>query len=114
VNLVTRVIADALAEGYGMAKEEVAENLAARAPRKPGGPKPQAAPAAVDDTPSDEEAAAIAISTVFEPDLPEAAVVEDEIVIEAGTPEGPVEVVEETIVDVVPEAASEPASGEES
>ena len=83
VNLVTRVIADALAEGYGMAKEEVAENLAARAPRKPGGPKPQAAPAAVDDTPSDEEAAAIAISTVFEPDAPEAEVVEDEIVIEA-------------------------------
>ena len=109
VNLVTRVIADALAEGYGMAKEEVAENLAARAPRKPGGPKPQAAPAAVDDTPSDEEAAAIAISTVFEPDAPEAEVVEDEIVIEAAaeaeTPEGPVEVVEETIVDVVPEAA---------
>jgi hypothetical protein len=35
-------------------------------------------------------------------------------VAEAGTPEGPVEVVEETIVDVVPEAASEPASGEES
>ena len=118
VNLVTRVIADALAEGYGMAKEEVAENLAARAPRKPGGPKPQAAPAAVDDTPSDEEAAAIAISTVFEPDAPEAEVVEDEIVIEAvaetETPEGPVEVVEETIVDVVPEAAPEPASGEES
>jgi hypothetical protein len=105
-----------------MAKEEVAENLAARAPRKPGGPKPQAAPAAVDDTPSDEEAAAIAISTVFEPDAPEAEVVEDEIVIEAvaeaETPEGPVEVVEETIVDVAPEAAPEaapePASGEES
>jgi small subunit ribosomal protein S2 len=118
VNLVTRVIADALAEGYGMAKEEVAENLAARAPRKPGGPKPQAAPAAVDDTPSDEEAAAIAISTVFEPDAPEAEVVEDEIVIEAAaeveTPDGPVEVVEETTVDVVPEAAPEPASGEES
>ena len=81
VNLVTRVIADGLAEGYGMAKEEVAENLAARAPRKPGGPKPQAAPAAVDDTPSDEEAAAIAASTVFEPDAP-AAEVEEEIVIE--------------------------------
>ena len=68
-------------------------------------PKPQAAPAAVDDTPSDEEAAAIAISTVFEPDEPEA----DESPKtsrdrggwpSAETPEGPAEVVEETIVDV--------------
>ncbi len=81
VSLVTRVVADALAEGYGMAKEEVAENLAARAPR-PSGPKPQAAPASVDETPSDEEAAAIAASTVFEPDAPDTGVLEEEIVIE--------------------------------
>ena len=33
---------------------------------------------------------------------------------EAETPDGPVEVVEETIVDVAPDAAPEPASGEES
>jgi len=116
VNLVTRVIADGLAEGYGMAKEEVAENLAARAPRKPSGPKPQAAPAAVDDTPSDEEAAAIAATTVFEPDEP-AAEIEEEIVIEevaeVDTAAGPVEVVEETVVDVAVEGAPEPAAGKE-
>lgn len=70
VNLVARVIADGLAEGYGMAKEEVVER-ATRTPRlpAPGGAKPQAAPAAVDETPSEEEAAAIAASTVFEPDI---------------------------------------------
>jgi small subunit ribosomal protein S2 len=82
VNLVARVIADALAEGYGMVKEEVAEAVAARAPRKPGGPRPQAAPAAVDDTPTAEEAAAIAASTVFEPDAPTSEVEEPEIVVE--------------------------------
>ncbi|HTG48452.1 MAG TPA: 30S ribosomal protein S2 [Actinomycetota bacterium] len=75
VNLVTRVIADALAEGYGMAKEEAVERVTARAPRPVGGPKPQAAPAAVDETPSEEEAAAIAATTVFEPDQPEAEIV---------------------------------------
>jgi small subunit ribosomal protein S2 len=80
VNLVTRVVADALAEGYGMAKEEVAEKVAARAPRS--GAKPQAAPAAVDDTPSAEEAAAIAASTVFEPDVPSSEPEGDEIVAE--------------------------------
>ena len=72
VNLVTRVIADALAEGYGMAREEVVEAATARAPRAQGGARSQAAPAAVDDTPSAEEAAAIAASTVFEPDVPSA------------------------------------------
>jgi small subunit ribosomal protein S2 len=82
VNLVTRVIADGLAEGYGMAKEEVADAVAARAPRKPGGPRPQAAPAAVDDTPTAEEAAAIAASTVFEPDAPASEADEPEIVVE--------------------------------
>ena len=92
VSLVTKVVADALAEGYGMAKEDVVEARAARAPRQPGGPKPQAAPAAVDDTPSAEEAAAIAASTVFEPDTP-GADTEDEIVAEdavavAATTEG--------------------------
>ena len=62
VNLMTRVIADALDEGYGMAKEEVVEARTARAPRAASGPKPQAAPAAVEDMPSAEEAAAIAAS----------------------------------------------------
>jgi small subunit ribosomal protein S2 len=81
VNLVTRVVADALAEGYGMAKEEVAEKVAARAPRAAGA-KPQAAPAAVDDTPSVEEAREIAATTVFEPDVPSAEAEGDEIVAE--------------------------------
>jgi hypothetical protein len=65
-----------------MAKEEVAEKVAARAPRAAGGAKPQAAPAAVDETPSAEEAAAIAASTVFEPDVPSAEPEGDEIVAE--------------------------------
>ncbi|MGZ4149399.1 MAG: 30S ribosomal protein S2 [Actinomycetota bacterium] len=89
VNLVTRVIADALAEGYGMAKEEAVEKVTQRA-AVPSGPKPQAAPAAVDETPSHEEAEAIASSTVFEPDLPEDAAagaepeIEPEVVAESG------------------------------
>ena len=92
VSLVTRVVADALAEGYGMAKEEVAEARAPRQPRAAGGPKPQAAPAAVDDTPSAEEAAAIAASTVFEPDAPseeqEDEIVAEDVVAAVATPEG--------------------------
>ena len=74
VSLVTRVIADALAEGYGMAKDEAVERVAARSARPvaPAGPRPQAAPAAVDETPSAEEAAEIAATTVFEPDTPDA------------------------------------------
>ncbi len=91
VNLVTRVIADALAEGYGMAKEEAVEKVTQRA-AVPSGPKPQAAPAAVDETPSHEEAEAIASSTVFEPDLPEAPApdagseIEPEVVAETAEP----------------------------
>jgi small subunit ribosomal protein S2 len=73
VNLVTRVIADALAEGYGMAKDEAAERVISRtAAPAPAGPKSTAAPARVEEheTPSAEDAAAIAASTVFEPDAP--------------------------------------------
>src|SRR3954470_17320506 len=81
VSLVTRLVADALAEGYGMAKEDVIDKVTARAPRASGA-KPQAAPAAVDDTPSAEEAAAIAASTVFEPDVPSSEADGDEIVAE--------------------------------
>jgi small subunit ribosomal protein S2 len=84
VSLVTRVIADALAEGYGMAREEVVEARQPRQPRQTGA-KPQAAPAAVDDTPTAEEAAAIAASTVFEPDAP-AGETQDEIVAEDAAP----------------------------
>jgi small subunit ribosomal protein S2 len=101
VNLVTRVIADALAEGYGMAKEEVAEKVAARAPRATGA-KPQAAPAAVDDTPSVEEAREIAATTVFEPDVPSAEPEGDEIVAEDAP-------AEEAVSSAEPEGAPVPA-----
>jgi small subunit ribosomal protein S2 len=73
VNLVTRVVSDALAEGYGMAKDEIVEKATGQAMPSPTGAKPTAAPAAVDETPSPEDAAAIAASTVFEPDAPAAA-----------------------------------------
>ena len=75
VNLVTRVLADALAEGYGMAKDEIVEQ-ATGIPKLPASPavRSTAAPAAVDETPSPEDAAKIAASTVFEPDDPSPAV----------------------------------------
>ena len=74
VTLVTRVVADALAEGYGMAKEEVVERAVARKPTAAPRRSTTAAPAPADeDVPSAEDAAAIAASTVFEPDLPESA-----------------------------------------
>jgi len=78
VSLVTRILADALADGYGMAKDDIVERATAGTPRPAGGPRPQAAPAAVDETPSAEEAAEIAASTVFEPDLPEPEIVAEE------------------------------------
>ena len=105
VTLVTRVVADALAEGYGMAKEEVVEKVTARAPRS-GGAKPQAAPAAVDDTPSAEEAAAIAATTVFEPDVPSSEPEGDEIVAE-DAPAG--EVGDEQASSAEPEGTPVPA-----
>ena len=72
VSLVARVIADALAEGYGMAKEEVAEKAVARRPTAAPRRSPSAAPGPADaDVPSAEDAAKIAASTVFEPDQPE-------------------------------------------
>jgi single-stranded-DNA-specific exonuclease len=61
-------------EGYGM-KDDVIERSTTLAPPVPSGPRPQAAPAAVDETPSAEEAAAIAATTVFEPDVPEPEIV---------------------------------------
>jgi small subunit ribosomal protein S2 len=72
VSLVARVVADALAEGYGMAKEEVIEKSVARRPSAAPRRSTTAAPAPADeDVPSAEDAAAIAASTVFEPDLPD-------------------------------------------
>jgi small subunit ribosomal protein S2 len=72
VSLVARVIADALAEGYGMAKEEVVERAVARRPTAAPRRSASAAPGPADeDVPSAEDAAAIAASTVFEPDVPE-------------------------------------------
>ena len=78
VNLVTRVVADALAEGYGMAKDEIVEKATGQVLPAPAGAKPTAAPAAVDETPSPEDAAAIAATTVFEPDAPDTAASEPE------------------------------------
>ena len=80
VSLVTRVVADALAEGYGMAKDEDVERVASRSTTPaPSGPRSTAAPARVEEheTPSAEDAAKIAASTVFEPDVPEPAKADD-------------------------------------
>ncbi|HEX7247568.1 MAG TPA: 30S ribosomal protein S2 [Actinomycetota bacterium] len=94
VSLVARVVADALAEGYGMAKDEPAE--AAPAPARsgaPAGPRSTAAPARVEEseTPSAEDAAAIAKSTIFEPDAPEtsASAPADEPSVPADEPAAP-------------------------
>jgi small subunit ribosomal protein S2 len=70
VTLVTRVIADALAEGYGMAKDELIDRATGGMQPGASGSTPTAAPAAVDEVPSQEDAAKIAASTVFEPDAP--------------------------------------------
>ena len=71
VTLVTRIVADALAEGYGMAKDEMIEKASGgRGTSTASGPTPTAAPATVDEVPTAEVAAAIAASTVFEPDEP--------------------------------------------
>jgi small subunit ribosomal protein S2 len=80
VTLVARVIADGIAEGYGMAKDDIIEKATSSRPQVPS-PKTTAAPAAVDDTPSAEEAEQIAATTVFEPD-PEPIVPEPEIEVE--------------------------------
>ncbi len=61
VSLVTRVIADALAEGRGMAKDD----LIRRATGARDGPEVEAEPA---PEVSEERAAEIAATTVFEPD----------------------------------------------
>jgi hypothetical protein len=74
------VVADALAEGYGMAKDEVVEKATARRPTAAPRRSTTAAPAPADeDVPSAEDAAKIAASTVFEPDQPE----EPEVVVES-------------------------------
>jgi small subunit ribosomal protein S2 len=64
VTLVTRVIADALAEGRGMAKDDLME-------RATGEPSGTVVAADIEsDVESDEVAAEIAATTVFEPDVP--------------------------------------------
>jgi small subunit ribosomal protein S2 len=104
VNLVTRVIADALAEGYGMAKDEAVERVTSRtAAPAPAGPKSTAAPARVEEheTPSAEDAAAIAASTVFEPDTPSEPVDDETEPSEPGAGED----------ETVGASAAEPAEG---
>jgi small subunit ribosomal protein S2 len=66
VTLVTRVIADALAEGSGLAKDDLLAQAA-----RPAEPVVGAVASEVtDDVETDEVAAEIAASTVFEPDAP--------------------------------------------
>jgi small subunit ribosomal protein S2 len=91
VSLITRMIADALTEGRRMAKDELVE-------RATGQAEVQVEP----EVESEERAAEIAASTVFEPDVPTEAA-EPEVVAEPPAEETP---------EVVPDA--EVASEEES
>jgi small subunit ribosomal protein S2 len=95
VTLVTRIVADALAEGRGMAKDDMVQEATA---------------SAVDEEPeveTPEVAAEIAASTVFEPDpTPADAPVE----IEAIEPDVVVET--ETAAVAEPELAAAPTDGE--
>ncbi len=112
VSLVARVVADALAEGYGMAKDEPAAAEQPARPTPSSGPKSTAAPARVEEseTPSAEDAAAIAASTVFEPDSPDAPEVPDAAEPTEGANDGAAEPV---VVDAVVAAAGAPANAEE-
>jgi small subunit ribosomal protein S2 len=86
VTLVARVIADALREGRGMAKDDLVEQMTA-----------EAAEADAPDIETPEVAAEIAATTVFEPDpspadapiafVPEAEVAEPEVVAETAAVE---------------------------
>jgi small subunit ribosomal protein S2 len=80
VTLVTRVIADALAEGRGMAKDDMVERAS-----KPAEPVAAAVASEVtEDVETHEVAAEIAASTVFEPDVPSpVAEIEPEFELEA-------------------------------
>ena len=115
VSLVARVVADALAEGYGMAKDEPAAAAQPTRPSPSSGPKSTAAPARVEEseTPSAEDAAAIAASTVFEPDAPDAPEVPDAAEPTEGANDGAAEGDEPVVVDAVVAAAGAPANAEE-
>jgi small subunit ribosomal protein S2 len=118
VTLVARVIADGIADGYGMAKDEIVEKATGVARPEVPSPRTTAAPAAVDDTPSAEEAQQIAATTVFEPD-PEPETPEPEI--QAEVPDAVPEVGEvgeqasegpETATETPEEGTEAPAVGE--
>jgi small subunit ribosomal protein S2 len=115
VSLVARVVADALAEGYGMAKDEPAAAEQPARPSPSSGPKSTAAPARVEEseTPSAEDAAAIAASTVFEPDSPDAPEVPDVAEPTEGANDGAAEGDEPVVVDAVVAAAGAPVNAEE-
>jgi small subunit ribosomal protein S2 len=115
VSLVARVVADALAEGYGMAKDEPAAAEQPARPSPSSGPKSTAAPARVEEseTPSAEDAAAIAASTVFEPDSPDAPEVHDVAEPTEGANDGAAEGDEPVVVDAVVAAAGAPVNAEE-
>jgi small subunit ribosomal protein S2 len=74
VSLVTRVIADALAEGRGIAKDELVE----RATGAAAAGEPEVEVEVEPEIPSEEEAREMAASMVFEPDEPVAAPAPDE------------------------------------
>jgi small subunit ribosomal protein S2 len=107
VTLVARVIADGIADGYGMAKDEVIEKATAARPSVPS-PRTTAAPAAVDETPSAEEAQQIAATTVFEPDPAPSPVVE-EPEIEAEAPDVVPEPADASVEPAAPVVEPEPA-----
>jgi hypothetical protein len=87
-----------------MAKDEAVERVTSRtAAPAPAGPKSTAAPARVEEheTPSAEDAAAIAASTVFEPDTPSEPVDDETEPSEPGAGED----------EAVGASAAEPAEG---
>jgi small subunit ribosomal protein S2 len=90
VTLVARVIADALGEGRGMAKDDLVEKMAA-----------EAIAADLPEVETPEVAAEIAATTVFEPDAPIPTPVE------TFAPEEP-EVVPEVVAEVVAEPDDAP------
>jgi small subunit ribosomal protein S2 len=109
VTLVTRVIADALAEGRGLAKDDMIAQAA-----QPAEPVVGAVASEVtEDVETHEVAAEIAASTVFEPDAPAPAEVEPDFELETAAVEAAeVPAAEPPAAEVVEaEPAAEPAEG---
>ena len=99
VNLVTRVIADAMIDGRGMAKDQLIEQASAAA-----------AEPAVAEVETEERAAEIAASTVFEPDAPSPLVPDEPEVVAEIDPPAPIDAGPEPVPDEVPVATPEGTS----